>query len=239
MIDGIILPTDNEYGIPALSPPEPTIFAPRVVTPVLAWGSVRRTANASMWAFYVDDYRFEGLWRNPLAPCKTGAPALVEANFTVHDDTPKSVALWAIYRKRYLSRLWQDYGAEIWVDLCNSHQWADLTLLGVPRGWQRYATAGWDCRVSDLDVELGQAIDHAAGAPLTLLVWGGGNAVREWCRAQHEAIHVGRGADNRVRPGQGTRRKQRLENIKEREMEWQKAEEVRLAEARAEAEQSQ
>jgi hypothetical protein len=202
----IILPTDNELGVPCLTVEPPLPHAPQVAGPVLAWGSVRRTANASTWAFYVDDYRFEALWRDPLAPLRAGARELVEVNYTVHDDTPRAGAIWATYRKRYLARLWQDAGASVWVDLCSSHVHADLTLLGVPSGWQRYATAGWDCRIADLDVELEMAVRHSAGAPFTLLVWGGGSATRAWCQSRSNVVHVGRSADSRVRPGEGTRR---------------------------------
>jgi len=202
----IILPSDNEFGVPSLLAQASLTHAPQVTAPVLAWGSVRRTFNASTWTFYVDDYRFEALRRDPLAPLRAGASELVEANYTVHDDTPRAGAIWATFRKRYLARLWQDAGAAVWVDLCSSRVHADLTLLGVPRGWQRYATAGWDSRVSDLDVELEMAVRHSAGAPFTLLVWGGGAGTRAWCQSRTNVVHVGRSADARSRPGEGTRR---------------------------------
>lgn len=202
----IILPTDNDLGVPCLVLPPRVDHAPQVTAPVLAWGSVRRTANASTWAFYVDDYRFERVWSDPMLPLRSGARELCEPNFTTHDDTPRAVAVWNAYRKRYLARLWQDAGAHVWVDLCTSPVHSDLTLLGVPEGWQRYATAGWDCRIADLDRELELAVRHSAGAPFTLLVWGGGAATRAWCQSRAGAVHVGRGADQRVRPGEGTRR---------------------------------
>lgn len=203
----LILPTDNELGVPCLEAPALLPHAPQVTAPVLAWGSVRRTFNASTWAFYVDDYRFERVWSDPLLPLRAGARELIEVNYTVHDDTPRAATIWATYRKRYLSRLWQDAGASVWVDLCVSRVHADLVLLGVPEGWQRYATAGWDCRVSDLDVELEAAVRHSAGAPFTLLVWGGGAATRAWCSSRSSVVHVGREADGRQRAGEGTRRR--------------------------------
>ena len=206
----IILPTDNDLGVPCLAPPVRLDHAPQVTAPVLAWGSVRRTANASTWAFYVDDYRFANLERDWLAPMRAGARELCEPNYTVHDDTPRAAAIWATYRKRYAARLWQDAGALVWVDLCTSPVHSDLTLLGVPPGWQRYATAGWDCRIADLDRELELAVRHSAGAPFTLLVWGGGAQTRAWCQSRVGPVHVGRGADSRPRPGEGTRRAARL-----------------------------
>ncbi len=203
----LILPSDNALGIPNLVATAPLAHAPQVTAPVLAWGSVRRTFNASTWTFYVDDYRFAALERDPLAPVRAGARELVEVNYTVHDDTPRAAAIWATYRKRYAARLWQDAGAAVWVDLCVSRVHADLVLLGVPEGWQRYATAGWDCRVGDLDEELEIAVRHSAGAPFTLMVWGGGAATRAWCQSRANVVHVGRGTDSKYRPGEGTRRR--------------------------------
>lgn len=203
----LILPSDNPLGIPSLVLPPRLEHAPQVTAPVLAWGSVRRTANASTWAFYVDDYRFNALEHDWLLPMRSGARELIEVNYTVHDDTPRAVAIYRTYQKRHAARVWQDAGAEVWVDLCVSPVHADLVLLGVPEGWQRYATAGWDCRVGDLDRELELAVRHSAGAAFTLLVWGGGAATRAWCQARANCVHVGRGADSRVRPGEGTRAK--------------------------------
>lgn len=211
----LLFPSDNEWGVPALALGAPELAAPSVQAPVHAWGSVSRSSHAATWCFYVDDYRFDALWAKPDAPLATGAAALVEANFSVFDDSPAAVALWATYRKRWLSAYWQRAGASVWVDLCASHRHASLNLLGVPRGWQRFATAGWDSRVGDLDEELGLARRHAAGWPFTLLVYGGGAAVNEWCNGRAEVVHVGRRADARKRPGEGTRRLRR--RIREQE----------------------
>lgn len=206
----LVYPSDNEWGVPALSL-EPEAHAPALDVPLVAWGTVSRSARAGTWAYYVDDYRFEALWRDPDAPLRSGATGVVEPNWSVFDDTPRAEALWAVYRKRWLACYWQRAGARVWVDLCVSHQHADLSLLGVPAGWQRYATAGWDGRLADLDVEAEQARERAAGHPHMLLVYGGGANTRAWCSRRPNVVHCPRSADSRKRPGQGTREKTRRE----------------------------
>jgi hypothetical protein len=211
MVPDLVFPSDNEWGVPALSL-EPERFAPVLQAPLLAWGSVARGAcRGGTWAFYVDDYRFDALWSDPDSALISAPAALAEVNYSVYDDTPRAVALWAIYRKRWLSCYWQRAGAAIWVDVCSSHQHADLTLLGVPEGWQRFATAGFDARIEDLDAELELAVRRSAGAPFTLLVYGGGAETRAWCAGRANVLHAPRAADQRKRNGEGTRRRLRRE----------------------------
>lgn len=199
----ILWATDNEYGVPALILGEADLTPPGVVAPVVVWGSTRRSSvKTGTLCFYTDDYRFAGLWNASELP---RAGAVCEPNYSVFADTPVAVAMWATYRKRWLARQWQADGATVWVDLCvaREHMW--INLLGVPRGWQRYSTAAWDSRVNELDSELETARAHAAGYPFTLLVYGGGKAVREWCTGRPNVVHVGHRSDARKRPGQGSR----------------------------------
>ena len=191
--------------IPELGP-EASARAPVLDYPFFVWGSVPRSTRAGTWSFYTDDYRFEALWQNPSKLVDQRSAAALEPNYSVFDDTPRAVAIWAIYRKRYLARHWQERGIRIWVDLCVSHKHSDLTLLGVPRGWQRYATRGFDARVSDLDFELRQARRHADGAPFALVVYGGGKATQAWCAKHPEVIRVPAWNAARLRPGEGSRR---------------------------------
>jgi hypothetical protein len=206
VVADLLFPSDNEWGVPALTLGEPEAAPPAVTAPIAVWGSTTRRSQVATWCFYCDDYRFAGLWREPDAALIGGAGALVEPNYSVFDDSPAAVAIWAVYRKRWLAAYWQRAGASVWVDVCVAHRHAALNLLGVPRGWQRYATAGWDARVGDLDFELELCRRHAAGWPFTLMVYGGGQLVTEWCR-RADVVHVGHRADARKRPGEGTRRR--------------------------------
>jgi hypothetical protein len=177
------------------------------------WGAAsRRSRTFGTVGFYVDDYRFTHLWANPRAVPASGAVAAIEPNFSVVEASPRAVAVWATYRKRWLARYWQQAGLRIWVDLCTAHH--DIALLGVPDGWRSFATRAFDARIDDLDDELELARTFHDDA--TLLVYSGGKAVREWCQA-HDALHVPDPASARFRPGQGTRR--RMQRIAQGESE--------------------
>lgn len=149
---------------------------------------------------------------DPGAPLRTGAQGLVEPNFSVFDECPRAVALWRIYQKRWIARSWQDSnpGIPIWVDLCVSASHQDLALLGVPSGWQRFCTAGWDKHAWELDIELEQAVRVSAGNPYTLLVYGGGAEVTAWCSGRANVIRVPHRRAGDKRPGEKTRRAERL-----------------------------
>lgn len=196
----VIFPSSNAYGIPDLD----ASGQPEMYTgPLVPWGSQRRKARQTgTWCFYTDDYRFEALWSKPEAIQVTGCAAAVEPNFSVFEQSPKAVAIWQTYRKRWLARYWQLLGFGIWVDLCSAHQ--SVNLLGVPSGWRSFATRGFDERLEDLDAEL--AIAKQFNRAATLLVYGGGRAVQDWCLANRDTVHCVAPRQDRFRPGEGTRR---------------------------------
>jgi hypothetical protein len=202
-----IYPTDNEFGIPRLElRPEPA--APGLTAPVCVWGAVGRKKDmGGTWLFYTDDYRFETAWSDPGTVPATSCVGATEPNFSVFDETSRAEALWQIYRKRWLARSWQDAGILVWVDLFVAHTHLDVALLGVPVGWQRYATSGVGSRAGELDLELGLARSRSGGAQFTLLVYGGGREVAEWATGRPEVIHVPHRRDASPRLGEGTRRR--------------------------------
>ncbi len=203
----LLFPSDNEYGIPVLEKQPLQLGVPQ---PVIVWGSTSRSIkNAGTLAYYTDDYRFEALWRRPEAALETGAGAAVECNFTITDSSPLAVVIWQTYRKRYLARFWQNAGISIYVDLCVPPHFQHINLLGVPRTWGQYATAAWDSRLADLELELKVAKSHAAGFPYSVIVYGGGKKVGTECaRLQalgHPIIRVAHRSDARKKIGQWNR----------------------------------
>ncbi|NBW15726.1 MAG: DUF4417 domain-containing protein [Caulobacteraceae bacterium] len=178
-------PSDNEYHIPLLAPADDY----GVDLPVVAWGSIGRSRSMpGTFQFYVDDYRFDRLWKAPHAPIDTGCKSLVEPNVSLFDQTPRAAAIWAVYRKRWLARYWQSRCRRVWVDLNVPAAFQSLNLLGVPAGWKHFATRGYDRRLHSLDNEYHVARNHNGNA--TLLVIGGGSSVAEWCRAHEQVTHV-------------------------------------------------
>jgi uncharacterized protein DUF4417 len=197
----------KKLGIPELSKEsEVDLELPKTAR---VWRSVAQASEVDCWLFYVDDYRFESLWNNPEKVVATGAPQAVELNFSVFEDSPAALAIWNTYRKRVVSKVWQEAGLKVWIDLCFPGTWSGLVLAGVPRGWQRYATRGFDSRVDDLERELEWARVGAAGRDFRLMVYGGGAKVKAWCSNRSQTFHVPHYSDARKRLGEGTRRRLR------------------------------
>ncbi len=179
-------PSSNDLEIPDLllerAPAGPDL-------PLVAWGTRSRAAKfRGCWHFYVEDYRFTQAWAYPEKVVETGAAACCEVNYSLFDQTPFPVALWAIYRKRWLARYWQEMGMGVWVDLNVSETHSDLNLLGVPRGWRHYVTRGYEERIDDMRREIALAHEHA-GREAIVLVYGGGRAVAEALKSERGALH--------------------------------------------------
>lgn len=121
----------------------------------LVWGSQARTKSFAgrTIIFYTVDCRFNvlgnavmygdhfwKLWERPDKVWQSGAPSFVEVNFSTSNAQPFWVAASQIGKKRQLSRLFQEHGMRCWVDLNVAARWEELNLVGIPRGWQAYAT---------------------------------------------------------------------------------------------------
>jgi len=173
----IIFPSDNPFGVPLL---DPEMQADYLIAPFAAWGTMSRKSQMSgTWNFYIEDYRFENLWKNPGQVIFTNCVAAVEPNFSIYTDMPGAVALWMVYRKRWISRWWQSRGIKIFVDLNVAHKHFELNWLGVPRGWKAYATRAYAERLNETEEEYRAAVEHAEGGQILFVVYGGGKKARE------------------------------------------------------------
>ena len=170
--------SSNEWGIPDLDISMCPVSLP---VPFLPWGCQGRAKRMlGTWHFYIDDLKFNSLWNNPLPVLLANPLCAVEPNWTITADDPRSVALYQIYRKRYLSCFWQSQGMLTMVDLNVHERYEDLNLLGIPAGWRAFCTRGsWD---------LGRLVHHYAIAksicdsekPL-FVVYAGGKDVELLC----------------------------------------------------------
>lgn len=187
MYDTIIYPTDNELGIPTL---RADLQAEHLIKPVLAWGSTRRTTpNNGTWHFYVDDYRWTNLLKNPTKFLDTRPTLSTELNLTLYEDTPPALAVSEIYKKRWFSRHIQDRGIRIFVDLYVPEKHRDWNLLGVPKGWRAYSTRGKSGELDLLTEDFETAKTHRGSDDILFIVFGGGSVVSEWCLL-NGAVHV-------------------------------------------------
>ncbi|HEU4544380.1 MAG TPA: DUF4417 domain-containing protein [Jiangellaceae bacterium] len=181
-----LYPSSNEWGIPDLRIDRQA----EIVPPVMPWGSRSRGAKMTgTWVFYVDDYRFGALEKQPLQLVATGCNGAAELNFTIYDQATRAEAIWATYRKRAVARQWQDAGINVLVDLNVPEQLRDLCLLGVPLGWRSFATRSYSARPEALRSEW-RAAREFAGDALTMLVFSGGPDTEKLCRELPGTVYV-------------------------------------------------
>lgn len=179
-IPAALFSSDNEWGIPSL---DINFQSEALEIPVTRWGKVKRkSAMRGTYHFYEDDYKFEALWSDPSDIINSHCAAVIEPNFSTNPNMARILALYDIYRKRFLARWWQTYGIRIIVDLNVEREFFDLNLLGVPKGWKSYANRGTQGDVSHLQEAYSLACDHAGTDSITYIVYGGGKSVAAHCR---------------------------------------------------------
>lgn len=174
--------TDNEWGIPLL---DINLQATSLDLPFVAWGTTSRKARMSgTWHFYTEDYRYNKLWTDPSDVINSKCVNIVEPNYSIYNQMPPAVALWAIYRKRWIARWAQSYGIKIFADLNAAEHAYKINLLGIPKGWKAWCTRGYSERVSSTEKEYQIAVDHAGTTSILFVVYGGGKVVKELCQSR-------------------------------------------------------
>lgn len=173
-------PTDNDWGVPVI---KQSFCANAVDLPVSPWAAEKRkTDMRGTWLLQGVDV--DSLWRDPTRVINSGCVALVESD--VSDAKGYAVKVYEAYRRRWLSRFWQEFGGiRIYINLNVVN---DTTMLGVPKGWKAYAVSGalgigavmGARRVAQLHSDLYDPL---------LLVYGGGESIEMYCRTI-EAVWV-------------------------------------------------
>ena len=187
MLGDFVYPSNNEFDIPTLLTDNMPVH---LELPLNPWGAeARYKKGITTYHFYVDDYRFEQLFRDPIKLLESGCRAIVEPNCSIHDQTPMAYAIWQTYRKRYLCRYLQECGLQIWVDLNVSPHFEEVNALGVPEGYNAFCTrgvSGW-LPTTERHWQMAQRISGLEKP--NMFVYGGGDDVAEWCKA-HDVVHV-------------------------------------------------
>ena len=187
MLGDFVYPSNNEFDIPTLLMDNMPVH---LELPLNPWGAeARYKKGMATYHFYVDDYRFEQLFRDPIKLLESGCRAIVEPNCSIHDQTPMAYAIWQTYRKRYLCRYLQECGLQIWVDLNVSPHFEEINALGVPQGYNAFCTrgvSGW-LPTTERHWQMAQRISGLEKP--NMFVYGGGDDVAEWCKA-HDVVHV-------------------------------------------------
>ena len=62
--------------------------------------------------FFLDDYRFEGTWSDPVryVPMLSRFACALTPDFSCYLDMPEPMQRWNVYRGRAVGRMWQDAG---------------------------------------------------------------------------------------------------------------------------------
>lgn len=129
-----LLKGEPRYGIPEMLPVDLPAELPARFVP---WPARKHRPASAGLHFFVDDYRFEGVWRSPdrYAPVLTRAPVVCGPDFSVLTGWPFAMVVWQVYRARWLARVLQELGAVI----VPAVTWAEprtfeVAFLGLPRG---------------------------------------------------------------------------------------------------------
>lgn len=179
MLNDVLYESNNEFEIPNLLLDKQ---AGKLELPFAPWGADSRLRkDVSTYHFYVDDYRFEAIWKDPIKVLTSGVKALVEPNLSVFDTTPISFGLHQIYKKRWISRYFQECGILVYADLNVSAKFKEYNRMGIPDGYNAFFTRGYSDRVEYLKMELDVAREISGLQTPNLLVYGGGDEIRKFC----------------------------------------------------------
>ena len=201
MLADRIYDSDNAYDIPTLR----TDRQPNngLLLPFSGWGTdTRLKKGIQTYHFYVEDYRFTNIWNDPAKPLQSGCSELVEPNLSLFDTTPVAYGLQLIYMKRWIARFWQECGARVYADLNVARKFYEYNKLGIPQGYNAFATRGYADREEYLKQEIDIARDISGLDKPNMIVYGGGESIREIC-LQNNVLYVEQFMTNRVTKKKG------------------------------------
>lgn len=199
MLGDRIYASTNEFDIPNLQLDcQPTSG---LLLPFAGWGAdTRAKKGISTYHFYVEDYRFTHIWNNPVSVLESGCAELVEPNLSLFDTTPIAYGLQQIYMKRWIARFWQECGAKVYADLNVSQKFYQYNRLGIPDGYNAFATRGYADRQEYLKMEIQIAREISGKDNPNMIVYGGGEKIKELC-IQNNLLYVEQFMSNKVKKG--------------------------------------
>ena len=188
MLADRIYDSDNAFDIPTLRLDRQPDSG--LLLPFSGWGTdTRLKKGIQTYHFYVEDYRFTAIWDDPAKPLQGGCSELVEPNLSLFDTTPVAYGLQLIYMKRWIARFWQECGANVYADLNVARKFYGYNRLGIPEGYNAFATRGYADREEYLKQEIDIARQISGLDKPNLIVYGGGERIREIC-LQNSVLYV-------------------------------------------------
>lgn len=182
-----LYPANNIYDIPTL---KLELQGDYPQLPIKPYGAdSRNKSEVGTYHFYVDDYRFEAIWDDPTKILKSGCTSIFEPNLSLYDTTPISYGMYLIYKKRWISRFFQENGIKVFADLNVSKKFYEYNILGIPDGYSAFSTRGYLGKLGYLEEEYSIAKQICGNNELKFIVYGGGKDVKKFC-ADHNLIYV-------------------------------------------------
>lgn len=187
MFKDVLYSTDNDFDIPLLLKEQE---AGKLELPFSPWrANSRLRKDVATYHFYVDDYRFEHLFKDPIKLLMSGCRAVVEPNCSCHDQTPIAWGIQLIYKKRWLARYFQECGIKVYADLNVAHKFIEYNKMGIPKGYNAFFTRGLDGWMESLESDLEVAQEISGLEVPNLLVYGGGKDIKKFCQ-EHGLLYV-------------------------------------------------
>ena len=197
MLADRIYDSDNAYDIPTLRLDRQPNSG--LLLPFSGWGTdTRLKKGIQTYHFYVEDYRFTAIWDDPTKPLQGGCSELVEPNLSLFDTTPVAYGLQLIYMKRWIARFWQECGARVYADLNVARKFYEYNRLGIPDGYNAFATRGYADREEYLKQEIDIARQISGLDKPNMIVYGGGERIKELC-VQNNVLYAEQFMANRVK----------------------------------------
>jgi len=176
----VLYESNNKFDIPNLLLEKQ---AGHLELPLSPWGANSRLRkDVATYHFYVDDYRFEALFKDPINLLTSGCKAIVEPNCSLHDQTPIAWGLQLIYKKRFLARYMQECGVKVYADLNVSQKFVEYNKMGIPEGYNAFFTRGLDGWMESLKSDLKVAQEISGLKNPNLAVYGGGDEIKKFCQ---------------------------------------------------------
>lgn len=95
----------------------------------------RLRKDVATYHFYVDDYRFEAIWKRSDQGANQWCKSVGGSNLSVYDTTPIAYGLQQIYKKRWISRYFQKSAVSRCTQILNvSVKFKEYNKLGLPKG---------------------------------------------------------------------------------------------------------
>lgn len=187
MLTDCLYESNNIYDIPTL---RSDMQAGKLILPIAPYGADSRLRkDISTYHFYVEDYRFEAIWKDPTKVLLSGCSSLVEPNLSLFDTTPIAYGLQQIYKKRWIARYFQECGIKVYADLNVSRKFQDYNRMGIPEGYNAFFTRGYADRIFHLEEELDIARAISGLDAPNLIIYGGGSKIHEFC-AKNNLVYI-------------------------------------------------